>query len=157
MSLGTGVLGVSYIDRNLCIQSRNVGSTFPFTDSPNIMRHEIAHQLGIHYECSNLGCRENPEYSVLIGASGWCADCDAILRASDGFHWKHVCDVNTASGDRKIDIQDLAKLGANFGSNRGDSRWLERCDINNDGKIDIHEVAMTAKNFGWVFDRYPFS
>lgn len=71
----------------------------------------------------------------------------------------HEGDVNA---DEKVDIQDLARVSAAFGSvfnNNSDYLHLPwpcptcphtaNADINSDGKVDIEDVARTSANFGW--------
>ena len=70
----------------------------------------------------------------------------------------HVGDVNA---DEKVDIQDLARVSAAFGSVFGSNLYYwhglycPTCphtangDINSDGKVDIEDVARTSANFGW--------
>jgi parallel beta-helix repeat protein len=76
----------------------------------------------------------------------------------------HVGDV---TGDGKCDIEDLARVSAAFGSLRvndpNDPRYGQywhpitcstcphtpNADIDNDGKVDILDLAMTSGNFGW--------
>ena len=48
-------------------------------------------------------------------------------------------DVNA---DDKIDILDIAFVGARFGSNN------DRADINGDGMVDIRDLVLPAGNFG---------
>jgi hypothetical protein len=76
----------------------------------------------------------------------------------------HVGDVN---GDWKVDIQDVARVSAGFGSirinNPQDPKYGQywhpvqcvtcphtpNADINGDNKIDIQDLARTSGNFGW--------
>ncbi len=53
-------------------------------------------------------------------------------------------DVN---GDSKVSIGDLAIAAANYGRTSQDPNWaaIKACDINNDGKIDILDLAAIAK------------
>ncbi len=46
------------------------------------------------------------------------------------------------NGDRRIDILDMAYIGAQFGGH--DSR----ADVNADGVVDILDLVLTASNFG---------
>jgi parallel beta-helix repeat protein len=76
----------------------------------------------------------------------------------------HVGDV---TGDAKVDIQDLARVSAAFGSLRINDPHHRRygqywhttpcpgcphtpnADVNNDGRIDIQDLARTSAYFGW--------
>ena len=51
--------------------------------------------------------------------------------------------------DGKVDIQDIARVSAAFGSYPGYPRWNPLGDLNNDGRIDILDLAKTCANFGW--------
>ncbi len=54
-------------------------------------------------------------------------------------------DVN---GDCKVDIVDLAIVGAAFGSTPSSPNWNPVADINHDGKVDIVDLVLVASNFG---------
>jgi hypothetical protein len=49
----------------------------------------------------------------------------------------------------KVDMTDVARVSAAFGSYPNHPKWNPDCDINGDGKIDIIDVAKTCANFGW--------
>jgi hypothetical protein len=51
--------------------------------------------------------------------------------------------------DGIVDIQDLARVSAAFGSYIGHPRYNAECDINKDGRIDIQDVARVSSQFGW--------
>jgi len=53
--------------------------------------------------------------------------------------------------DGKRDIRDVAMVGAAFSSYPGHPRWKPVVDQNGDGKIDIFDVALTARNFGKTY------
>jgi hypothetical protein len=50
--------------------------------------------------------------------------------------------------DGKVDVRDVAFVGSRLGSYPGHSRWDPRCDINGDGKINIIDVALVARDYG---------
>jgi len=54
-------------------------------------------------------------------------------------------DVN---GDCKVDIVDLAIVGAAFGSTPSSPNWNPAADVNHDGKVDIVDLVLVASNFG---------
>jgi hypothetical protein len=76
----------------------------------------------------------------------------------------HLGDIN---GDGKVDVQDLARVSAGFGSvrinDRNDPKYWQywhpipdstcphtpNADINNDGKIELQDLARTSASFGW--------
>jgi len=51
--------------------------------------------------------------------------------------------------DGRVDIQDLARVSAAFGSFIGHPRYNAEYDINKDGRIDIQDVARVSSQFGW--------
>jgi ABC-type transport system substrate-binding protein len=51
--------------------------------------------------------------------------------------------------DFKVDIYDVARVCAAFGTYPGMPRWNTLCDLNHDYKIDIKDVARVAARFGW--------
>jgi uncharacterized protein (DUF2141 family) len=53
--------------------------------------------------------------------------------------------------DGKVDIRDVAMVGAAFSSYPDHPRWKPVVDQNGDGKIDIFDVALTARNFGKTY------
>jgi ABC-type transport system substrate-binding protein len=53
------------------------------------------------------------------------------------------------SPDIKVDIQDLARASAAFGSYPGHSKWNTLADITGDYKIDIQDLARISAKFGW--------
>jgi hypothetical protein len=53
------------------------------------------------------------------------------------------------SPNLRLEIKDVARVAAAFGSCPGHSRWGPICDINGDYKIDIKDLAMVSAKFGW--------
>ena len=84
----------------------------------------------------------------------------------------HIGDI---TGDKKVDIQDLARVSAAFGSvhivDWGDPRFCQcwhqpacptcphspNTDVNGDGRVDIADLARTSGNFGWYAHECVFS
>jgi hypothetical protein len=54
-------------------------------------------------------------------------------------------DVN---GDGRVDISDVARTSAAFGSFLCGPRWNPSADVNGDGRIDIYDLARVSANFG---------
>jgi len=52
--------------------------------------------------------------------------------------------------DCKVDIVDMANVGAAFGSTTGSVNWNGLADLNNDGKIDILDIVIVSSHFGTV-------
>ena len=52
------------------------------------------------------------------------------------------------TGDRKVDITDIAVVSKAFASKPGSPRWNPIADTNGDLKIDITDVSFVAKSFG---------
>ncbi len=50
--------------------------------------------------------------------------------------------------DGEVGESDLATIAEAFGSRIGDGNWNVLCDVNHDSKIDILDVAITARAFG---------
>lgn len=52
--------------------------------------------------------------------------------------------------DDRINIQDLAMMGARFGTTLTEPNWDDngRADINNDGDVNIQDLAIAGGNFG---------
>lgn len=59
----------------------------------------------------------------------------------------------------KIDMEDINRIAAAYGSRPGSSKWDPECDLNGDGIIDIFDVATAARHFGETAPEYttPFS
>jgi len=55
------------------------------------------------------------------------------------------------TGDRKVDIRDVAIVAKAFGSYLGHSLWNPIADINYDDKVDIWDVAFVSKRFGAIY------
>jgi hypothetical protein len=53
------------------------------------------------------------------------------------------------SPDKKVDIKDVARVVAAFGSYPGLANWSGLCDITGDYKVDIKDVARVVGKFGW--------
>ena len=51
------------------------------------------------------------------------------------------------NGDGKVNIQDIAIWGQAFGSNPEHPRWNAMADINEDGKVDMIDGVLIAKEF----------
>jgi hypothetical protein len=52
------------------------------------------------------------------------------------------------TGDRKVDVKDVALVAKAFGSAPGWSRWNPLADLDHNYKIDVKDVAFVAKNYG---------
>ena len=67
-------------------------------------------------------------------------------------------DITTCSGDYidfRVDMRDIGAIALAFGTSPeypGEPpRWNEAYDVNYDGKIDMKDVAIAARNFGWPY------
>jgi len=56
--------------------------------------------------------------------------------------------VGDINADCKIDIIDLATVGAAFASSPPSPRWNPNADINTDGFVDIIDLVLVAAHFG---------
>ena len=52
------------------------------------------------------------------------------------------------TGDRKVDIKDVAVASKSFGTTPQSPNYRSIADINQDGKVDIKDVSYISKNFG---------
>lgn len=52
--------------------------------------------------------------------------------------------------DGKCDILDIATVSAAFGSSPGHPRWDPIADLDNNGKVDIRDIAIVAVDYGKV-------
>ena len=51
------------------------------------------------------------------------------------------------NGDCVVDLTDLERMLASFGSTRGQA-WYPHSDINHDGVVDLDDFAILLSNFG---------
>lgn len=61
-------------------------------------------------------------------------------------------DVTSYAGDIidiKVDIRDVSRAAAAFGSMPGHPRWEPSCDVNDDFKVNIRDISAVASKFGW--------
>jgi len=56
--------------------------------------------------------------------------------------------VGDVNGDCKVDIVDLAKVGAAFGSTPSSPNWNPAADLDHNGKVDIVDLVIVASRFG---------
>ncbi len=61
--------------------------------------------------------------------------------------------ISDLSGDRRVDMRDIAIAAKAFGTTPGDDRWDPRADITGqygypDRKVDMRDIATVAKDFG---------
>jgi hypothetical protein len=54
------------------------------------------------------------------------------------------------TGDRKVDVKDVAIVAKSFGSTPGWGRWDPLADLDCNYKIDVKDVAFVAKNYGKI-------
>jgi len=52
------------------------------------------------------------------------------------------------TGDRKVDIKDVAIASRSFGTTSESPNYRQAADINDDGKVDIKDISYISKNFG---------
>lgn len=71
----------------------------------------------------------------------WC-DCLAVSTTNLGV----LGDIN---GDGSVNILDLTAAGLSFGSKPGDQRWNPDADLGKDNVVDILDVYIVAKYFGY--------
>jgi hypothetical protein len=45
-------------------------------------------------------------------------------------------------------MKDIGYIARRFGCKPGDNLWDPNADINSDGKIDMKDLAIAARNFG---------
>lgn len=55
------------------------------------------------------------------------------------------CDSDSSG---RVDGFDAGNIGIAFGSKRGDKRYNERADCNNDGAVNEEDLKIANKNFG---------
>jgi hypothetical protein len=51
-------------------------------------------------------------------------------------------------GDHDVDIFDLVRIVAAYGSSQPDPEYIEACDIDGDGDVDIFDLVITAVRYG---------
>ncbi|MHA1290585.1 MAG: cohesin domain-containing protein [Candidatus Thorarchaeota archaeon] len=56
--------------------------------------------------------------------------------------------VKTGASKNKIDIFDLAAVGAAYGSKKGDEKYNPAADVADHGRINIFDMAKVAMNYG---------
>lgn len=90
-----------------------------------------------------------------VKAFRWVIPSAAKVTVIDtAFHKKG--DVNW---DGKIDMEDINRIAAAYGSRPGDPKWDPECDLNGDGIINIFDIVIAARHFGTTAPQYttPFS
>ncbi len=61
--------------------------------------------------------------------------CPALLSSDYNYDWT-------------VNVFDLAAVGGTFGSHIGGPGYLDRADLNGDGKIDIRDLVSVARMLG---------
>jgi len=61
--------------------------------------------------------------------------------------------------DGKIDMDDINRMAAAYGSTPGSPNWDPECDLNGDGIIDLFDIVLAARHYGETAPQYttPFS
>jgi peptide/nickel transport system substrate-binding protein len=108
--------------------------------------------IGRHFERTWVcGWYCNPVYPGVYAANLWKwyytphAQLDTVTNATANLL---PYDINY---DGKINMFDVGATAASFATLYGppmSSRWVYRCDFNNDRKIDMKDISGVAKNFG---------
>ena len=57
------------------------------------------------------------------------------------------------TGDRKVDIKDVAIASKSFGTTSESPNYRQAADVNDDAKVDIKDVSYISKNFGKYFQQ----
>jgi ABC-type transport system substrate-binding protein len=100
--------------------------------------------------CGHGGCLRAVWY--------WCMDIYWITIKEDiaGSTWYNDVGLSAypykselPTPDIKVDIQDVARASAAFGSYPGSNKWNTVADQNSDYKIDIQDLARISAKFGW--------
>jgi hypothetical protein len=46
-----------------------------------------------------------------------------------------------------VDINDIYMIAYRYGTKRGDAKYSITCDLNEDGQINLLDLAVVARNF----------
>jgi hypothetical protein len=69
------------------------------------------------------------------------------FNTADGYFTNSVI-LGDVNGDGKVDVQDIARVSAAFGSYPNDSRWNPAADLDKDGVVLVRDIAIVCQNFG---------
>jgi len=88
--------------------------------------------------------RQVRDFARALGQLAKTDRLDARVLAAFAANMHVLGDVN---GDQKVDCTDLALVKASFGKKTGDSGFNSNADVNNDGVINILDLAIVSRQF----------
>ncbi|MEM2567341.1 MAG: dockerin type I domain-containing protein, partial [Candidatus Bathyarchaeia archaeon] len=59
--------------------------------------------------------------------------------------------IGDITGDRKVDMKDVATASKSFGSTSNSPNYRQVADLNEDDKVDMKDISIISKNFGKYF------
>ncbi len=145
-------VGLSYPTLNCAI----VRDARPVIDKYHEMLHEIGHCFGIDSSCSDR-CIMNEDNMMMILADGFEYNCLGLMK--DGlinkYKFRALADLYPGMhGDGKVDIADLVQVACRYGVDRfaSLSEYYRIADLDNNNKIDIKDLSIVAKKFGYIYE-----
>ncbi len=144
---------------NVALFTNSTVSSFSYNETTDIISFFLNGPSGTNGSCTSSIplAMMNATIAILINGSA-----TYHTQSSDGLNrylpFSYVQDTAQVAvlttlpaditGDRKVDITDVAIVSKAFGTKPGNPRWNPIADTNGDFKIDITDVAFVSKSFG---------
>ena len=62
--------------------------------------------------------------------------------------WMYPLREDIGQLDGKVDMRDVGRAAASFGTQPGMTRWDQEADVNRDDKVDMKDIGGIARKFG---------
>lgn len=149
-----------------CIGSNSVWSIYIENSWVNIISHNNFDNYAYSDSSGNLwdnGYAEGGNFWRNYNGTDLCSGPSQNLTGSDGIGDTPYIISSTnidyyplmkpylfgdMDGNGRVDMKDIAIVGAAFDTVLGDPRWNPMADINRDGVVNMRDVALVAKHFG---------
>ena len=90
---------------------------------------------------------EKGNYSISAEAEILLGEGD-IADNTFNYGWVFVTLTGDVDADRDVDIFDIVRIAASYGSARGDIKYDPNSDVDDDDDVDIFDVVPAASNYG---------
>ena len=147
--------GAITVDKNVSItfDSYNNGTTKVLASLTGI----VIPAGGVHVETFTF-CWPWGKHTVTVDATITAPTAFASSKSVTATYWVTIREdfsgalyYGNIAADIRVDIQDVARASAAFGTYPGHPKWIPIVDQNSDYKIDIQDIARVAARFGWHY------
>lgn len=154
----------TFVDNRTIFLNENVTLDFLISE---IGEQKPIENVSIEFEIEGMNNISELKYEIDKINAGESIQTNFELEPETTGNFEGVLNVNSSAGELnysvalnfetimgdvtmncKVGISDLANVGSTYNSIKGEEGWNPNADLNNDGKIDIFDLAIVGLNYG---------